>query len=868
MKVKIGKSIFQNIPGLNYVLILVKQANNQRKVSSLTQLLRGTAVVLKNDLKKTAKKAQIDQITELYFKDKSTLLESYNFSSKIKKIQAGKDLDSSNNLTNLINFLSLKHYLPVFGFDLDQAEKDYVIDTYQPKKGKKTPDLEFSSQTQNFVIWFPNLLGLPDEELDHLISEINVQVSKYLQTQISEIYHLNSEHTEIDLGYQSEKELAYLANPPSTNQVQEGESSSNSLPDSANLFGEQFPALPLDPAERLKVALREVFHQLYPDQQDVIVEINLPKDSSHGDYASNLAMKLAKPLALSPIEIAEKIKAAFSQSNADFIEKIEVAAPGFINFFLKTAIYTDNLNFILNSKSKYGQQNLGNNQKIMIEYGSLNIAKPFMAHHLLTTTIGQTLVNLHRQLGFNVLAADHPGDWGTQFGKSIYAFKNWGNREVIENDPFNELLKLYVKFHDEAEKNPELEDLARAEFLKLEQGDQENTELWKWMNQLSLRDIDITYQTLGVKHDRRYGEAKYNLASAELLERGKSLGVFVKGDKGAYISNLDEQKLPPAIVQKADGATLYITRDLASIEDRLTTEPDLQKIIYVVDSAQTLHFAQLFAIAQKLHQADAKYPVCEFKHVAYGRMSFADSSMSTRKGNVVKADDLLKEAYSRANKILQEKLQHHSDQFSDQEIRHLTQGLAVSAIKYAFLVQDPISDLTFDWDKVLSFEGNSAPYLQYTLARSFSILKKSTQENSEKFETISQVSKDQISLFSLEEESQAAAEQARREAELAEQAAAEANLQPFSLPAEQILLKKLALYPEKIAAAATNYKPNLLTTYLHELAQEFNSYYSSTPILRSSKADLRASRLQLVEAVAQVLQNGLNLLGLSIFERM
>ncbi|MCC7432819.1 arginine--tRNA ligase [Candidatus Peregrinibacteria bacterium] len=865
MKVKIGQSIFKNIPGLSYILILVKSANNQRKVSSLTQLLRGTAVVIKNDVKKPAKKTQLDQITDISFKDGSTLLESYNFSSKLKKILAGKDLDSTNNLTNLINFLSLKHFLPVFGFDLDQAEKDFVIDTYQPKKGKKTPDLEFSSQTQNFVIWFPNLLGLPDEELDHLIAEINVQVSKYLQTQISEIYHLDAEHTEIDLGYQSEKEIAYLANPPQTD-TQSTEQSTQS----ESLFEVTFDQpKSIDPADYIKAALQKVMEQEYPDHLSIVPEVSLPKDASHGDLASNLAMKLAKPLSSSPMQIAEQITAHLSKQDlSKVIHKVEIAAPGFINFFLQNQIYTDNLSHIIEVKSAYGKQNLGHNQKIMIEYGSLNVAKPLMAHHFLTTTIGQTLVNLHRALGYNVLAADHPGDWGTQFGKSIYAFKQWGNRQLIEQDPFNELLKLYVKFHDEAEKNPQLEDLARAEFLKLEQGDQENLELWRWMTDISIRDIDITYQTLGVKHDRRYGEAKYNAVLPTLLEHGKQIGVFVPGEKGAFIVDLEDQKLPPALVQRGDGASLYLTRDLASIEDRLKTEADLQKIIYVVGNAQSLHFTQLFASAQKLHQADPNYPICEFKHVATGHMSFADSSMSTRRGNVIKGDDLLKEAYDRATKILQEKLQNQPDKFTEQEMRQLTQGLAISAIKYAFLAQEPSSDWAFDWDKVLSFDGNSAPYLQYTLARSFSIIRKAS-EQSEQLEVNSKpVSKDQISLFSIEEDQQAASLHAEQLAEQQALAAAEAQLQPFSLPAEQILLKKLSLYPEKIAAAAHQYKPNLLTNYLYELAQDFNTYYSAVPILRSSRPDLLESRLQLVKGTAQILQNGLTVLGLSVFERM
>jgi arginyl-tRNA synthetase len=528
---------------------------------------------------------------------------------------------------------------------------------------------------------------------------------------------------------------------------------------------------------------------------------------------------------------------------------------------------------LLQLRDLYGRSRRGQGRKIMIEFGSLNIAKPFGAHHFLTTVIGQTLVNLYRLTGYEVLAGDYPGDWGTQFGKSIYAYRHWGDKDTVEKDPMNELLKLYVKFHEEAEKDPSLEEAARQEFQKLEAGDPENLRLWRWLVEVSTRDIDEIYRTMGVHHDRHYPESKYNQSCRQILERGKELGVITEGEKGAYIVNLDEENLPPALVQKGDGTTLYITRDLASIEDRLGSESGLERLVYVVDMAQTLHFRQLFAVAEKMHRADPAFPVAEFKHIPFGRMSFADASMSTRKGNIIQGREIIREAGERAERIVRQKMQENGQKFSVAETRKLVQGLAIGAIKYAMLCQAPESDFTFDWDRVISLDGNSAPYLQYSLARAHSILRRAAEQKAASLAASADAARGvapdqknapkegQTTLFSLEEEQQ----KSERAAELA---ASEQDSTPFSLPAEQTLLRLLIQYPERLAAAAENYKPNLLTSYLHELSQTFNSFYSVVPVLKSQRDDLRAARLDLVRATAQVLKNGLQALGIATFERM
>jgi arginyl-tRNA synthetase len=335
---------------------------------------------------------------------------------------------------------------------------------------------------------------------------------------------------------------------------------------------------------------------------------------------------------------------------------------------------------------------------------------------------------------------------------------------------------------------------------------------------------------------------------------------------------LEAENLPPALVQKGDGTTLYTTRDLASIEDRLTSEPALKRLVYVVDNAQSLNFKQLFAIAHRFHQLDPAFPTAEFKHVAFGRMSFADESMSTRKGRIIQGRDIIKEAHDRAEKIVQQKLLENGSQLTTAETRNLVHGLAIGAIKYAMLTQAPESDLTFDWDKVISFEGNSAPYLQYSLARASSILRRTnpdqagqkqsgTEDKDSQVKSSRLASDDQISMFSLED--------AKKNTLKAEElAAAETEQTPFGLPAEQALLRLLVQFPEKIAAAALNYKPNTLTGYLHDLAQTFNTFYSAVPVLKTQRPDLRQSRLDLVTATVQVLKNGLQIIGISVFDRM
>jgi arginyl-tRNA synthetase len=839
MKVKLASSVLQQFPGLDIIILLVKNINNSRKSSTVSQLLRGSSAVTRNDFKKVQPKDTFNQIFAPSLEEGSTLLETYLLSSRIKKIINGKDLEGNNNFYNLAHYLSLKMMLPLFGFDLDQAEKDYTIDLYEPKKGKKAPDFDFQPQTKHLVLWFPNLAQYDETQLQRKITEIESTLSRYANTHLAEVFHLNAQETEIDLDYISEKEQEYQ-------QKQAEEEAQKAATQSPEPNSPSTEATPFDYAtlpgsiiikDQLKSALQQALTNAFPDFTPTPdqLEIETPKDPAHGDYASSTALKISKSLGQSPLEIANKIKDNFP--SAENLQEITILGPGFINFRLTPAYFQQQLQSIFDQRAHFGHLNLGQNQQIMIEYGSLNIAKPFGAHHFLTTILGQTLVNLHRSVGYKVIAADYPGDWGTQFGKLLYAYKNWSTPEEVKHDPISELLKLYIRFHEEEEKNPALEAEGRAEFKKLEEGDSQNLEIWHWIKEVSLKEIDTIFKTLGVHHDWRHAESEFVQPAKQLLEKGKAAGKIIEGEKGAFIINLEEQNLPPSIVQKSDGSTLYATRDLASIQQRTQEFPELKRLIYVVDVAQTLHFNQLFASAKLLNLAEI-----DFKHVVYGRMHLPDSTMSTRKGTVVLGKDLIKEALQRAQTLVNEK----SLDLSENERKQVASSLAISAIKYALICQAPESDFTFEWDKVLSFDGNSAPYLQYSQARANSILKKAAAEKDAP-------QSDQTTLFSINEDKRALEEE---------------SLTPYGLDLEQKLLKQLIRLPEAVEAAVNNYKPNLLTNYLFELAQTFNSFYSAIPVLKTKRPEILSARLELVEATSIVLKNGLNILGLSSFDRM
>jgi arginyl-tRNA synthetase len=526
-----------------------------------------------------------------------------------------------------------------------------------------------------------------------------------------------------------------------------------------------------------------------------------PQHKNQGDFSCSIPLRLAKQFSQNPLEIANNI--ATSLVNFNGIEKVEAVAPGFVNFFLSK-------DFLLAQLSK--TQNLefaDTNQKIIVDYSSPNIAKPLGIHHILSTVIGQAAVNLLRATGNEVIAWNYLGDWGTQFGKLIYAYNTWGDKKTVEADPINELLKLYVKFHSFSEENPELDELGRAEFKKLENGDSKNRELWNWIVELSKQDLNKVYTKLGgIEFDLFSGEADREDELPTIIQEGLDQKIFTPGDKGGLIINLDEQKLIPFLVQKTDGATLYSTRDIASIKAR-TLDYAASKLVYVVDVAQSLHFQQLFASVKKFSWYK---PETELTHLKFGRMAFKDKKMSTRKGNIIHLEELIEEATSRAKQIILEK---------NPELENLDQVaeiVGIGSIKYSVLSQSPETNIIFDWDKIISFDGNSAPYLQYSYARANSIIQQNPATTSD---------------FSA--------------------------IEPCE--EELNLLKAISQFESVVLDAANKLKPNLLANYTFDLCQNFNSFYVKCPVLSEKDSAIRNFRLSLVTKFCSVNKQALGLLG-------
>ena len=546
------------------------------------------------------------------------------------------------------------------------------------------------------------------------------------------------------------------------------------------------------------------------------IHIDPTKTIEHGHFATNIALLLAGKAGKKPRDVAESL---VSHLSSPLFEKIEVAGPGFINFWVEQKFYTTECRSILSDLDDYVQSVLDvSSGTMVIDYSSPNIAKPLGVHHLLSTIIGDSVKRIYRKGGYKVIADNYLGDIGTQFGKLIYAIKNWGDIVQIEEDPINKLLELYVSFHDQAENDPALDDLAREEFRKFEDGDKENRALWKKIVDWSLLEIMPLYARLGVEFDEMRGESFYEDKMEAILEEGRQKGVFVDGTNGAWIVMPDDPNDPPAIVKKSDGSSIYLTRDLAQTAYwEKTYHPDL--MVWVVDVAQSLHFRQRFHASRKLGQTSA-----QMVHVDFGRMQFKDGSMSTRKGNIIRLSEVLDEAEKRSFTLAKEK----GFQLSNEEAEELARIMGVGAVKYNILHQNRTTNITFDWDKMLAFEGNSAPYLLYTVTRARSVLRKSGLN--------------------------------------------EADLNDFELtpaiPTEIRLLIQLLMYPDAVRRALEEFKPNHIANHLYQLAQDFNGFYNGNSILQADSEDLKKSRLLLTATVVRVMEDGLGLLGIEIPEKM
>ncbi len=541
---------------------------------------------------------------------------------------------------------------------------------------------------------------------------------------------------------------------------------------------------------------------------DVDHMLSVPPNPAMGDYAFP-CFRFGK----NPKEAAEKLQKQIKRPH--FLLKIEVAGP-YLNFFLHPLLLVEStLTAIISEREEYGHQDLGTGKKIVVDFSSPNIAKPFGIGHLRSTVIGNSLCKIYRFLGYEVIGINHLGDWGTQFGKLIVAYHKWGKEKELKKEPIKHLLKLYVKFHEEAERDGSLDDQARLEFKKLEDGDKQSLALWKVFKDLSLTEFQRIYGLLNVSFDSLNGEAFYNtVIEGTLKELQKA--VPTEMSEGALIVNLKKYNLPPLLLRKSNESTTYHTRDIAAALYRLRTYHP-EKVIYVVGSEQKLHFQQLFTVLKL-----GGWNNDNFVHVDFGLFRFPEGKMSTRKGRVIFLEDVLEKAISQAEKIIEEKNPSLANK------KEVAKVVGVGAIIFGDLSSDRIRDVDFDWNRMLSFEGETGPYLQYTHARACSILRK---------------------------------------AGLKKKKSAKISFKLLSSAQELALVKDLSLFPNILVTAAQTYKPHHLAQYLIRLAQKFNDFYHSCQVISEDK-ELMNARCALVDAVRQVLANGLSCLGIEALEEM
>ncbi|WP_294349578.1 arginine--tRNA ligase [uncultured Clostridium sp.] len=538
--------------------------------------------------------------------------------------------------------------------------------------------------------------------------------------------------------------------------------------------------------------------------------IEIPPKPEMGDYAFP-CFQLAKTMRKAPNMIAEELK---SKLNSEGFEKIENLGP-YVNFFVDKGSFTKNtIEKILSEKDNYGASTVGEGKTICVEYSSPNIAKPFHIGHLFSTVIGNALYKMYKKEGYNVVGLNHLGDWGTQFGKLISAYHRWVDEEALEEDPIKELLRIYVKFHDEAEKDPSLEDEGRAYFKALENGDKEAEALWKRFRDLSLKEFDRVYDILGVKFDSYAGEAFYNDKMDVVIDMLKEKNLLVESN-GAQVVMLDDYNMPPCIVLKADGASIYATRDLAAALYRKKTY-DFDKCVYVVGTPQALHFKQVF----KTLELAGKEWANDCVHVGFGLVKFADRKLSTRKGEVILLDDLLREAVDKTLEIINEK----NPNLANKE--EVAKKIGVGAVVFTYLKNSREKDIVFDWKEILSFDGETGPYVQYSYARAKSILRRAEGIN------------------------------------------AEADFSKLTSKEEFELVKTLENFNKNILLALDKLEPSVLTRYVIEVAKDFNKFYNAHSVLNLEDEVLKATRLKLVEATCQVIKNGLELIGIDVVEEM
>ena len=562
-----------------------------------------------------------------------------------------------------------------------------------------------------------------------------------------------------------------------------------------------------------KIAIAKCLKEKIEDLtlEEIAGLIEVPPNKEMGDYAFP-CFKLAKVFRKAPNMIAADL--AESIEAKDEISKV-MPLGGYVNFFVnKSQLANSVIKEVLTKKENYGHSDLGQDKSVVIDFSSPNIAKPFHIGHIRTTVIGNALYKIYNSQGYNVVRVNHLGDYGTQFGKLIVAFKLWGNKEAVEANPIPELLKLYIQFHDEAEKKPEMEDEARAWFTKLENGDKEAKALWQWFRDESLKEFARVYDLLDIEFDSYAGESFYSDKMDSVIAQIKEKGLL-KESQGTNVVDLEEYNMPPALITKNDGSTLYMTRDLAAAIYRKNTY-DFEKCIYVVGSQQSLHFQQLFKVLELMGFEWSK----DLIHVPFGMVALEEGTMSTRKGRVVFLEDVLKQAIEKTKETVLAKNPNAKN------VDEIAKQVGVGAVVFQELSNSRIKDYTFSWERTLSFEGETGPYVQYTHARCCAVLRKANEE-----------------------------------------VTTDINYELLSDGDAAEVLKVIGSFNKSIVSAMRRNEPHLVTRFVLDLAQAFNKFYHDNPIIVDD-VEVRKARLALVAATRQTLENGLRILGMHAPERM
>ena len=544
---------------------------------------------------------------------------------------------------------------------------------------------------------------------------------------------------------------------------------------------------------------------------EIAALITPPKDSKMGDFCLP-CFRFSKALRKSPIAIAEEL--ATSVTLPDCFEKAEAVA-GYLNFTLDKKSYNKRIieKAVADGKA-YGDQNVGEGKNVCIDYSSVNVAKPLHIGHLSSTAIGAALYRIYKKLGYNAIGINHLGDWGTQFGKLIVAYKLWGNDEDIEKRGVTALVEIYVRYHKEAEEKPEMDDEARAWFKKIEDFDPEATRLFNWFKEITLKEVVKIYDRLGIKFDYYTGESFYNDKMQPVLDLLEKKGLLVESN-GAKVVDLSAYNMPPCLLVRSDGATLYATRDLAAAYYRKATF-DFYKCLYVVAYQQNLHFKQWFKVVELAGESWAK----DLVHVNFGMVSLPDGAIKTRAGNYILLEDVLNKSVEKALQIITEK----SPDLKNKE--EVAEQVGIGAVLFSVLYNSRIKDIVFSYDRVLNFDGETGPYVQYTHARCNSVLKKAGAYDGGEVD---------YSGISDEESSE--------------------------------VVKLIASFPEAVKAAAEKYEPCFVARHLVSLAQSYNRFYLANRIA-DAEPKIRNARVLLTTAVKNVLESGLALLGIAAPEKM